>query len=47
MLPSIEQRLAQELSAKPAQVAAAIALMDEGATKSLFRGRGLEPLRIM
>lgn len=32
MLPSIEQRLAQELSAKPAQVATAIALMDEGAT---------------
>ncbi|QWD67603.1 RNA-binding transcriptional accessory protein [Polynucleobacter sp. VK25] len=32
MLPSIEQRLAQELSAKPAQVVAAIALMDEGAT---------------
>ncbi len=32
MLPSIEQRLAQELSAKPAQVSAAIALMDEGAT---------------
>jgi len=32
MLPSIEQRLALELSAKPAQVAAAIALMDEGAT---------------
>lgn len=32
MLPSIEQRLAQELSAKPAQVAAAIALVDEGAT---------------
>ena len=32
MLPSIEQRLAQELSAKPAQVAAAVALMDEGAT---------------
>lgn len=32
MLPSIEQRLAQELVAKPAQVAAAIALMDEGAT---------------
>jgi len=32
MLPSVEQRLAQELSAKPAQVAAAIALMDEGAT---------------
>ncbi|QJE00100.1 RNA-binding transcriptional accessory protein [Massilia forsythiae] len=32
MLPSIEQRLAQELSAKPVQVAAAIALLDEGAT---------------
>jgi protein Tex len=32
MLPSIEQRLALELSAKPAQVSAAIALMDEGAT---------------
>ena len=32
MLPSIEQRLAQELSAQPAQVATAIALMDEGAT---------------
>jgi len=32
MLPSIEQRLAQELAAKPAQVSAAIALMDEGAT---------------
>jgi len=32
MLPSIEQRLAQELSAKPAQVAAAVALLDEGAT---------------
>ena len=32
MLPSIEQRLAQELSAKPNQVAAAIALLDEGAT---------------
>lgn len=32
MLPSVEQRLAQELSAKPSQVAAAIALMDEGAT---------------
>ena len=32
MLPSIEQRLALELSAKVAQVAAAIALMDEGAT---------------
>ena len=32
MLPSIEQRLAQELSCKPAQVTAAVALMDEGAT---------------
>ena len=32
MLPSIEQRLALELSAKPAQVAAAVALLDEGAT---------------
>lgn len=32
MLPSIEQRLAAELSAKPAQVAAAIMLLDEGAT---------------
>jgi len=32
MLPSIEQRLASELSAKPAQVAAAVALLDEGAT---------------
>ena len=32
MLPSIEQRLAQELSCKPAQVTAAIVLMDEGAT---------------
>jgi uncharacterized protein len=32
MLPSIEQRLAQELSAKPAQVAAAVLLLDEGAT---------------
>jgi uncharacterized protein len=32
MLPSIEQRLAKELSARPAQVAAAIALLDEGAT---------------
>ena len=32
MLPSIEQRLALELSARPAQVAAAIALLDEGAT---------------
>jgi uncharacterized protein len=32
MLPSIEQRLAVELVAKPIQVAAAIALLDEGAT---------------
>jgi len=32
MLPSIEQRLAQELAARPGQVAAAIALLDEGAT---------------
>ena len=32
MLPSIEQRLALELAAKPAQVSAAIALLDEGAT---------------
>jgi protein Tex len=32
MLPSIEQRLAQELNAKPIQVSAAVALLDEGAT---------------
>src|SRR3954469_13949472 len=32
MLPSIEQRLALELVAKPVQVAAAIALLDGGAT---------------
>jgi uncharacterized protein len=32
MLPSIEQRLALELNARTAQVAAAVALMDEGAT---------------
>ncbi|MDO8300101.1 Tex family protein [Lacisediminimonas sp.] len=32
MLPSIEHRLALELAARPAQVAAAIALLDEGAT---------------
>jgi uncharacterized protein len=32
MLPSIEQRLAVEVAAKPAQIAAAIALLDEGAT---------------
>ena len=32
MLPTIEQRLATELAAKPAQIAAAVALLDEGAT---------------
>lgn len=32
MLPSIEQRLAIELAARPDQVAAAVALLDEGAT---------------
>ncbi len=32
MLPSIENRLAVELSAKPAQIAAAVALLDEGAS---------------
>jgi protein Tex len=32
MLPSIQSRLATELSAKPQQVAAAVALLDEGAT---------------
>ena len=32
MLPSIEHRLAAEIAAKPAQIAAAIALLDEGAT---------------
>jgi uncharacterized protein len=32
MLPSIEHRISLELAAKPAQVAAAIALLDEGAT---------------
>lgn len=32
MLPSIEQRLFLELAAKPVQIAAAIALLDEGAT---------------
>jgi uncharacterized protein len=32
MLPSIEQRLAAELSARPQQVAAAVELLDEGAT---------------
>ena len=32
MLPSIEQRLAAEIAAQPFQIAAAIALLDEGAT---------------
>jgi len=32
MLPSIEHRLAAEIAASPAQIAAAIALLDEGAT---------------
>lgn len=32
MLPSIESRIATELVARPAQVAAAVALIDEGAT---------------
>src|SRR5512139_3178362 len=32
MLPSIEQRLALELAAKPVQISAAITLLDEGAT---------------
>ncbi|MBX9870115.1 MAG: RNA-binding transcriptional accessory protein, partial [Burkholderiaceae bacterium] len=32
MLPTIEQRLAVELAAKPVQVAAAVTLLDEGAT---------------
>ncbi len=32
MLPSIEARIAKELSVKPAQVAAAVGLLDEGAT---------------
>lgn len=32
MLPSIQSRLAAELSAQPNQVAAAVALLDEGAT---------------
>ncbi len=32
MLPTIEQRLATELAARPDQVAAAVALLDEGAT---------------
>jgi uncharacterized protein len=32
MLPSIQTRLAAEISAKPAQIAAAVELLDEGAT---------------
>ncbi|HYD85468.1 MAG TPA: Tex-like N-terminal domain-containing protein, partial [Opitutus sp.] len=32
MLPPIEHRIAAELSVKPQQVAAAVALLDEGAT---------------
>jgi uncharacterized protein len=32
MLPSIEARIAKELSVKPAQVVAAVGLLDEGAT---------------
>jgi uncharacterized protein len=32
MLPSIEHRLAAEITAKPAQISAAIALLDGGAT---------------
>ncbi|MEI7456606.1 MAG: Tex family protein [Nitrosomonadales bacterium] len=32
MLPSIEHRIATEISAKPAQIVAAVALLDEGAT---------------
>ncbi|MBX9848199.1 MAG: RNA-binding transcriptional accessory protein, partial [Rhodocyclaceae bacterium] len=32
MLPSIENRLAVDIGAKPVQVAAAVALLDEGAT---------------
>jgi uncharacterized protein len=32
MLPSIEHRIAEELGARPAQVAAAVQLLDEGAT---------------
>ncbi|QNM98733.1 Tex family protein [Chitinimonas koreensis] len=32
MLPTIEHRLAQELNCRPAQVAATVALLDEGAT---------------
>src|SRR5512144_1134879 len=32
MLPSIELRIATDINARPAQVAAAVALLDEGAT---------------
>ena len=32
MLPSIEQRLAEEIGVKPTQIQAAVALLDEGAT---------------
>ena len=32
MLPSIESRLSKEISAKPSQVAAAISLLDDGAS---------------
>ena len=32
MLPSIEQRLAEEIGVKPFQINAAVALLDEGAT---------------
>ena len=32
MLPSIEYRIATDINARPAQVAAAVALLDEGAT---------------
>ncbi len=32
MLPAIEQRLAAEIAARPAQITAAVALLDEGAT---------------
>ncbi|MDR2636942.1 MAG: hypothetical protein LBB55_01240, partial [Zoogloeaceae bacterium] len=31
-LPSIEQRIARELNARPAQIVAAIGLLDEGAS---------------
>ena len=42
MLPSIEQRLANELAARNEQVAAAIILLDEGATTTtLTKSRGI------